>query len=164
VNETSEFVEDRIPVAGIEQTARDLVELYGGSVSTASQGQLGFVLPLRRGIAAAGGVACTLSWTGEGEEATATLSCDRDIDAPRVQRIALLVAGVIGALLWTLWPFFPHFGPLAWTGGLVALAAYFLSLRRTAGGIAADFLQRLARLQREAAGAELPPEEGEGDS
>jgi hypothetical protein len=67
--------------------------------------------------------------------------------------VLLLVAGVIGALLFTIWPFFPQrreFGALAWIGGAVAISAYFLTLRKTSGGIALDFLQRLVRRQREA--------------
>jgi hypothetical protein len=50
-----------------------------------------------------------------------------------------------------LWPFYPaqrEWGTLAWIGGAIALAVYFLTLRRTSGGIANDFLQRLARRQR----------------
>jgi len=53
-----------------------------------------------------------------------------------------------------MWPFFgkaaTQLGTLAWVGGFVALAVYFLTLRRTSGGLAYDFLQRLARRQREA--------------
>jgi hypothetical protein len=74
--------------------------------------------------------------------------CDRDVDAPKIQRILLLAAGVVGAFFWLLWPFFPNLGALAWVGGAIAIAAYFLSLRRTSGGLASDFLQRLARHQR----------------
>ena len=80
------------------------------------------------------------------------MTCDRDVDAPKAQRVLLLVAGVIGGLLFTIWPFFPQrreFGALAWIGGAVAIAVYFMTLRRTSGGIALDFLQRLARRQRE---------------
>jgi hypothetical protein len=110
------------------------------------------VLPLRRGVAAAGGVQCTLSWQPAGEgEATVRLVCDREVDAPRAQRVALLVAGVIGSLLFLLWPFMEarrQFGALAWLGGAVAIAVYLLTLRKTSGGIAFDFLQRLARRQR----------------
>ena len=87
-----------------------------------------------------------------GQEATVTLTCNREVDAPRTQRILLLLVGVIGALLFTVWPFLPHpveFGALAWIGGAVAIAVYFLTLRKTSGGIAYDFLQRLARRQRE---------------
>jgi drug/metabolite transporter (DMT)-like permease len=78
--------------------------------------------------------------------------CNREIDAPKAQRLALLLAGVAGALLFTLWPFFAgrtnQLGALAWIGGVVALAVYFLTLKRTSGGLAYDFLQRLARRQR----------------
>ena len=59
----------------------------------------------------------------------------------------------------TVWPFLPHpleFGALAWIGGAVAIAVYFLTLRKTSGGIAYDFLQRLARRQRE--NADVPGE------
>lgn len=79
------------------------------------------------------------------------LSCDRDLDAPRAQRILLLLAGVAGAVLFMLWPFFPgqkQYGTLAWLGGIVAIAVYLMTLRRTSGGIAYDFLQRLAKNQR----------------
>ncbi|HEX3583264.1 MAG TPA: hypothetical protein VH087_15950, partial [Thermoanaerobaculia bacterium] len=112
-----------------------------------------FVLPLRRGVSTGGGVECTVSWAPDDEhEATVTLTCNRDIDAPRTQRILLLLVGVIGALLFTVWPFLPHpveFGALAWIGGAVAIAVYFLTLRKTSGGLAYDFLQRLARRQRD---------------
>lgn len=111
-----------------------------------------FVLPLRRGMAAAGGIECTLTWqSGDPAGATVTLVCDRDVDAPKVQRIAMLVAGVVGAFLFMLWPFFParqEMGTLAWIGGAVAIAVYLMSLRKTSGGLAFDFLQRLARRQR----------------
>jgi hypothetical protein len=39
-------------------------------------------------------------------------------------------------------------GALAWIGGIVALAVYFLTLKRTSGGVASDFLRRLAQRQR----------------
>ena len=54
-------------------------------------------------------------------------------------------------MFFMIWPFFPHqqeLGTLAWMGGLVAVAVYLLTLRRTSGGIAFDFLQRLTRIQR----------------
>jgi hypothetical protein len=51
-----------------------------------------------------------------------------------------------------LWPFFgkaaTQMGTVAWVGGLIALTVYFLTLRRASGGIAYDFLQRLASRQR----------------
>jgi hypothetical protein len=73
---------------------------------------------------------------------------DASIEPPKFQRVALLLVGVSGALLWTLWPFFPNMGPLAWIGGAVAFATYFLTARTTTSGIASDLLQRLARRQR----------------
>jgi hypothetical protein len=146
------FTEDRIPVDGIEEAIPELVDLYGGEMKESRDRERSFVLPLRRGVAAGGGVECTVSWSeAAAGEAVVTLTCDRDVDAPKVQRILLLAAGVVGALLFTLWPFFPQqreFGVLAWIGGAIALAVYFLSLRKTSGGIAYDFLQRLAKRQR----------------
>lgn len=151
-----EFTEDRIPTAGIDEAVDDLVELYGGEMRSSAERQRRFVLPFRRGVAVSGGVECTLSWSpNENDEATVTLRADRDVDAPKAQRIALLIVGVVGALCFTMWPFFgkqmsSHLGTLAWVGGFVALAVYFITLKRTSGGIAYDFLHRLARRQREA--------------
>jgi hypothetical protein len=101
-------------------------------------------------------VECTVSWAVDAAgQATVTMFCNREVDAPKAQRVAILIVGVIGALLFTLWPFFARaatqLGTLAWIGGFLALAVYFLTLRRSAGGIAYDFLQRLARRQRETA-------------
>jgi hypothetical protein len=154
------FTEDRIPVGEIEEAVEDLVELYGGEVTERQPASRRFILPLRRGVSTGGGVECTLSWAAdEAQEATVTLTCNRDVDAPRAQRILLLVVGVIGALMFTVWPFLPHpleFGALAWIGGAVAIAVYFLTLRKTSGGLAYDFLQRLARRQRESVPTAAP--------
>ena len=151
---TSEFIEDHVPFAGIEEAIDELVSMYGGGVTASRTNALEFTLPLRRGVATGGAVACTISWTpDDATEATVKLVCDRQIDAPKYQRILMLVAGVIGSLLFLVWPFFPHrkeWGTLAWLGGAVAFAVYLLSLRRTAGGIAYDFLRRLASRQRSA--------------
>jgi hypothetical protein len=143
-----ELTEDRVPIEGIETSISELVEMYGGEIRVARDGAREITLPLRRGVATAGAVECTVSWT---EDETVTMLCDRDVDAPRPQRVMLLVAGVIGAVLFMLWPFFPNereMGALAWIGGAVAIAVYVMTLRRTSGGIAADFLQRLAARQR----------------
>jgi hypothetical protein len=152
-----QFTEDRIPREGIEETVSDLVDLYGGEVTASEGNETHFTLPLRRGIAAAGGVECTVSWApSEADDLVVTLVCNRDVDAPKAQRIALLVAGVIGSLLFMIWPFFAHskeLGALAWIGGIIALAVYFMTLRKTSGGIAYDFLQRLAKTQRSRAAA-----------
>ena len=152
-----QFIEDRIPREGIEETISDLIDLYGGELTDSRENQRRFILPLRRGIAAAGGVECTVSWAaGDAGDAVVTLVCNRDVDAPKAQRIALLVAGVVGSLLFIIWPFFAHskeLGALAWIGGIIALAVYFMTLRKTSGGIAYDFLQRLAKTQRSRAAA-----------
>jgi hypothetical protein len=148
-----EFTEDRIPADGIEETIAELVDLYGGEMRESHENAREFTLPLRRGIATAGAVECTISWAvGEANEATVTLRCDRDVDAPKAQRVAMLVAGVIGALMFMMWPFAhgTQYGTLAWIGGVVALAVYFMTLKKTSGGLAADFLQRLAKRQRAA--------------
>ena len=147
-----ELTEDRIPFEGIEETIHELVELYGGELTAERDRERDFRLPLRRGVAGAGSVECTVSWAPDDEhDATVKVHCNRDIDAPKTQRVLLLLAGVIGAVLFMLWPFFPgqkEFGTLAWLGGVVAIAVYLMTLRRASGGIAVDFLQRLAARQR----------------
>jgi hypothetical protein len=147
-----ELAEDGVPFEGIEEGIRELVELYGGELTAEREQAREFRLPLRRGMATGGAVECTISWApDDAREATVTLVCDRDVDAPKMQRVLLLVAGVIGSLLFMLWPFFPgqkQFGTLAWLGGVIAFAVYLMTLRRTSGGLAADFLQRLAARQR----------------
>jgi len=143
-----ELSEDRVPVEGIEESIRELVEMYGGTMTAERERERDFTLPLRRGVASSGSVECTISWADHAVK----LSCNRDVDAPKFQRVLLLVAGVIGSVLFLLWPFYPgqrEYGTLAWLGGAVAIAVYLISLRKTSGGIAADFLQRLARRQRE---------------
>jgi hypothetical protein len=156
--EPVEFVEDRIPVDGIEETVSELVELYGGEVTRSALHERVFVLQLRRGMSAAGGVECTLSWAPDSDsQATVKLLCNRDVDAPKAQRILLLLAGAIGSLLFLAWPFFPasrEMGTLAWVGAAVAIAVFFMARRRTSGGLAFDFLQRLARRQRAIAEAD----------
>lgn len=146
------LTEDRVPFAGIEETIEELVDLYGGAITATRERVREFTLPLRRGMASGGAVECTISWApDDATEATVTLVCNRDLDAPKVQRVLLLLAGVAGALLFMLWPFFPgekEFGTLAWLGGVIAIAVYIMTLRKTSGGIASDFLRRLAARQR----------------
>ena len=147
-----ELTEDRVPFEGIEETIEELVDMYGGDVTARSDQAREILLPLRRG-GGGGAIECTVSWAPDDDrDATVTLLCNRNVDAPRTQRVLLLVAGVIGAVMFMLWPFFPHeraWGSLAWLGGLIALAVYLMTLRRSSGGIAADFLRRLAQRQRE---------------
>jgi len=147
-----QFTEDRIPLDGIEEAFSDLVDLYGGEVTASRLGERDFILPMRRAMTTGSAVECTVAWAaGEAGGGTVTLICNRDIDAPKAQRVALLVAGIVGAVLFMLWPFFPHekaYGTLAWLGGVIAIAVYLMTLRKTSGGIAYDFLQRLAARQR----------------
>jgi hypothetical protein len=147
-----EFTEDRIPREGIEQTISELVDLFGGEMMNTRENERRFTLPLRRGVSAAGGIECTVSWAASDDgQAVVKLVCNRDVDAPKFQRVLFLVAGVVGSLLFMVWPFFAHskeLGTLAWIGGVVALAVYLMTLRKTSGGIAYDFLQRLAKTQR----------------
>jgi hypothetical protein len=147
-----ELQEDRIPFDGIEEAIGELVEMYGGTMTAEREHARDFTLPLRRGNPAAGEVECTVSWApDDASNATVKLACNRDVDAPKLQRILFLVAGVAGSILFLLWPFFPgqrEFGALAWLGGAIAIAVYLMTLRRTSGGIAFDFLQRLASRQR----------------
>lgn len=154
------FTEDRIPLDGIEEAFAELVELYGGDVTASRENERDFTLPLRRAQASGGGVECTIAWAAsETDNGTVTITCTRDVDAPKTQRVLLLVAGVIGAVLFMLWPFFPHekeYGSLAWLGGVIAIAVYLMTLRKTSGGLAYDFLQKLAARQRN--DAEVPAE------
>lgn len=157
-----ELSEDGVPFAGIEETLDELVNLYGGEITAERSQARDFRLPLRRGMAGGGGVECTVSWAPlDQTDAVVTLVCNRNVDAPKLQRVLLLVAGVIGAVLFMLWPFFPGeraYGTLAWVGGITAIAVYLMTLRRTSGGLASDFLQRLAARQRQlhAAGGDEP--------
>ena len=143
--------EDRIPVAGMADSIDELVEMYGGEITGRRDAARDFTLPLRRGGGGAA-VECTVSWAPADErDATVTLTTTRNVDAPKTQRILLLLVGVAGAVMFTLWPFFPNeraYGTLAWLGGLLTIAVYLMTLRRTGGGIAHDFLQRLAARQR----------------
>ncbi|HEX2120029.1 MAG TPA: hypothetical protein VHL59_00150 [Thermoanaerobaculia bacterium] len=158
-----ELTEDGVPFEGIEEGISEIVELYGGEMKRSDADESGreraFTIPLRRGMAGGGAVECTVSWAPDDErDATVTLSCNRDVDAPAAQRVLLLLAGVVGAVLFMLWPFFPRereYGTLAWLGGAIAIAVYLMTLRRTSGGLAFDFLQRLARRQREHYGADV---------
>ena len=143
-----ELTEDRIPLEGIEESIDELVEMYGGEVTATRDRARDFTLPLRRGGGGGGAVECTVSWA---EDGVVTLATNRNVDAPKLQRVLLLIAGVVGSVMFMLWPFYPHeseYGTLAWLGGIIAIAVYLMTLRKTSGGIAVDFLQRLAGRQR----------------
>lgn len=153
--------EDRIPVAGMGDSIEELVDMYGGEITARRDAGRDFTLPLRRGGGGAS-VECTISWApADAGDATVTLTTNRNVDAPKAQRVLLLLVGVAGAVMFMLWPFFPHeraYGTLAWLGGILTITVYLMTLRRTSGGIAHDFLQRLANRQRVT--EEEPPPEG----
>lgn len=142
------YREEGVPLEGMESTASEVVELYGGRVTSREPGALRFQLPRRRGADSSGSVACVLEW-GEGETGTVTLSAEHEIDASRPQRIALLVAGTLGALVFTVWPFFPAMGNVAGVGLVVAVAVYLLTLRQSPHGLVGNLLRQIVHLQDE---------------
>jgi hypothetical protein len=151
-----EYVEDGVPMEGIAETAAIVVTTYGGVITARQEDGFAFNLPRRQGVSASGFVECLLVWKGDDATlGTLTLTSGEEVTAPRPQLIALLVVGVIGAVLWTLWPFFPNLGPLAWIGGALAIAAYMLAARRTPRGIVYMLLRNIAEAQREKEEGEL---------
>lgn len=122
------FTEDRIPAAGIESVVAELERDFASS-----------------------GLRCTVSWASAEEgQASVSVTCERD-----ATRVSLLIAGIVGAALFMLWPFVPGesvYGTLAWLGGALAIGAYFLSLRKTSAGIAYDLTQKRLKIHRDAPG------------
>lgn len=152
------YVEERVPLDGIAETAEEVITAYGGEITAQSDEGRTFSLPRRRGVAASGAVQCELTWEHDDEGiGIVTLTSGEEVAAPRPQAIALLVVGVIGAILWLLWPFFPNLGPVAWTGGIVAIAAYLLTLKKTPRGVIWSLLQQIADAQRDKF-EPIPPE------
>src|SRR5262249_14455185 len=94
---TMEFTEDRVPTANIEESIAELVEMFGGEIKDERPNARDVVLPLRRGVATAGAVECAVTWSDD----SVTVATSREIDAPKAQRVMLLVAGVAGALVFT---------------------------------------------------------------
>lgn len=151
------YSEDDVPLDGLEQTAAEVVETYGGRITSSDRGRMAFNLPRRRGAESAGFVSCVLEWPDAGDRGVVQLTADREIDASRPQRIALLIAGTIGALLFTVWPFFPEvMGNVAGVGLVVAVAVYLLTLRQTPHSLVSDLLQQIVRAQDD--GTEAEPE------
>lgn len=143
-----EVVESNIPLEGLLETVEELVELYGGHWEGERDHVLLFSLPSRRGVGAGDQIACELSSeVSDGEGGMVRLRSEIRPDKSPA-RVALLLTGVLGAILWLVWPFFPNLGPAAVIGGIIAFAAYFLSLRRSPAGLMYDFVQRLAQVQR----------------
>src|ERR1051325_6674622 len=90
-----QLTEDRIPRDGIEETIAELVDLYGGEMKAERDNERDFVLPLRRGVATAGGGGGTVSWA-PGHETTVAVVCNRGIRAPKAPRGAVACAPLPG--------------------------------------------------------------------
>lgn len=142
-----ELKADQVPLDSIASAASEIIEMVGGTVESETFDGIRFTLPSRRGSSAGGSVACLLSWSGE-DGGTVRLTGERDIPPPKARQVLLLGMGVLGALFWLLWPFFPDLGAAAWVGGAVAIAAYFVSLRASPVGAAAELLERIVSRQR----------------
>ena len=144
-----EYVEDRVPLEGIEERAGDIITTLGGTIDSSHDRRIDFTLPLRQGVAASGALHGTLLWeAGSEDEGIVTIRADDEVEEKSASRIALLVAGTFGALLWILWPFFPALGPASWVGAALAFAAWFLAVRRSRGGIIMNLLRTIVEAQR----------------
>lgn len=142
------YVEGDVPMEGIDDSVETVIEIFGGSVTNRAVNRIEFSLPRRRGVPAAGHVEAAVSWSASAAgEGTVTIETGEELMLGRVQRIALLLAGMIGALLFIAWPYFPNSGPVAWIGGLIALAVFFMTLKKTQHGTVATMLQRIVDMQ-----------------
>jgi hypothetical protein len=147
---TGEHVEDHVPLEGIRETIEMVVSSHGGDVLEASEPDaVAFRLPVRQGIGASGEIRGTIRWEGDPAAGVVRINAEGEVTRPRASQIAILVAGTIGSLLFILWPFYPALGPASWVGGALAFAAYFLTLRRSPGGILARLLGNIADAQRD---------------
>lgn len=144
--------ESRVPLDGIELTAKDLIEFFGGNVTSEGASSLAFTMPARKSVGTRDLLRCEVRWfPSENPEDEGTIEIASKVEAQSSPtRTAMLVIGVIGALVWLVWPFFPNLGAVSWVGAAVAFAAYFLSLTRSPAGTIYEFVQRLAAIQREA--------------
>lgn len=150
MSDATEHVEDHVPLDGIRETIDAVVAGHGGEVVDSGAGNaVAFRLPLRQGIGASGEIRGTIRWEGDPADGVLTIASEGEVTRPRWSHIAILVAGTIGSLLFILWPFYPALGPASWVGGALAFAAYFLTLRRTHGGVLARLLGNIADAQRE---------------
>jgi len=147
---TWRVAEQDVPVERLAENARELIELYGGHIESESGGTLTFKLPSRRGVAAAGAIRCTLSWT-ESSPGKVDLALETGdyVPGPGLQHILLLVAGIVGSFMAMLWPFFPELAPAGGVGAIVAFAAYLLTLRRSGANVVQDLFTRLVQGQSE---------------
>jgi hypothetical protein len=146
---TYRVAEQDLSLEQLAKNARELIALYGGQVDEASAGSLRFRLPSRRGVAAAGSIRCTMTWTesaaGRGD---VVIETGDHVPGPGFQHILLLVAGIIGSLAAMLWPFFPSLTPAAGVGAIIAFAAYLLTLRRSGANVVQDLFNRLVAGQK----------------
>lgn len=140
------YSEQDVPTEGISETAEDVIQMLGGRVVGREESALRFTIPRRRADESSGALECVLEWDVEAE-GTVRLTSDAEIEAGRMQRIALLVVGAAGALAFTLWPFFPMMGPLAGVGLVLAIAVYLLTLRRSPHGLIGGLLHEIVRVQ-----------------
>ncbi len=149
MSEAAEHIEDHVPLDGIRETIEAVVASHGGAViESRGADAVAFRLPLRQGLGASGEIRGTIRWEGDPADGVLAIASEGELARPRWSHIAILVAGTIGSLLFILWPFYPALGPASWVGGALAFAAYFLTLRRTHGGVLARLLGNIADAQR----------------
>jgi len=137
------FTEESVQLEGIDETIAVVASGSGGHLVSSAPGTATIMLPLRRGAAGLGMMQCQITWPAEANEGPVTVTAEGEGPTSKM-RIVILVIGVIGATAYMWWPFFPNLGPIAWIGAVVAFGAYFMTLKRTPGGIASEFLERLA--------------------
>lgn len=148
-SKTWRVAEQDLPLSGIVENARELIEIFGGRIEGESEGSVFFNLPARRGLAASGSIRCALTWSevspGRGEVAIET---GDHVPGPGLQHVLLLVAGIVGSLVAMLWPFFPSLTPAAGVGAIIAFAAYLLTLKRSGANVVQDLFSRLVAGQK----------------
>ena len=139
----STFTEERVPLEGIDETIALVASGSGGHLVSSTSGMATVMLPLKRGAAGLGMMQCQVSWPAGATDGPVSVTAEQEGPTAKM-RVVILVIGVIGATAYMWWPFFPNLGPIAWIGAVVAFGAYFMTLKRTPGGIASEFLERLA--------------------
>ena len=145
------YTEEDVLLDGIAAVAAENVAMLGGRVVGETSDGIDFLLPRRRGVAASGEVSGDVKWLGtaDSNRGSLTVSAAEELIVSRGKRVALLLAGVVGAGLFVIWPFFPKLGALTWIGGLIAIAVYMMAARTTQNGLIWVLLQRIADAQFE---------------
>ena len=147
---TYRVADQDLPLDEIGTSATELIELYGGRVEATKDGSIEFNLPSRRGVAAAGSIRCTLSWTDMGSRrGDIAIETGDHVPGPGVQHVFLLVAGIVGSFVAMLWPFFPSLTPASGVGAIIAFTAYLLTLRRSGANVVQDLFNQLVEGQLE---------------